>query len=108
MAAMKRCWFQRHLRLATHHVEGIVAQQKAGNSLNHAKASQGQISRLNHGARGRAHQVDGGRNRLRPEGNPSHRVVNVCTLGDKAVFLHQVASDFGEAVGISITVKDWP
>ena len=97
---------QRHLRLAPHRVEWIVPQQKACDRLVHTVASEGQITRLDRGAKGRPHEIDRGPDRLRPEGNPSHRVVDLRTVGDEAVLLDQVAGKLGETITLTVTVKD--
>ena len=119
---MKRCWLtmmsatspylafraksRRHLRLAPHRVERIVPQEKACDGLEHAVASEGQIARLDRGAKGRPHEIDRGRDRLRPEGNHSHRVVDLRLVGDEAVLLDQVACELGETITLAVTVKD--
>src|SRR5260370_39780664 len=51
---------QRHLRLAPHHVEWIVPQEKVCDRLEHAVAGEGQITRLNRGANGRPTENDRG------------------------------------------------
>ena len=86
IVAMKRCWLtimsasvvvlglsgevQRHLRLAPHHVEWVVPQEKVREDRHeHAKASEGRITRLNRGANARPQEIDRGRDRLRPNGD---------------------------------------
>ncbi len=97
---------QRHLRLAPHRVEWIVPQQKARDNLIHTVASEGQITRLHRGAKGRPHEINRGLDRLRPESNRSHRVIDLRLVGDEAVLLDQVACQLGEATTLTVTVKD--
>src|SRR6266853_1677217 len=74
--------------------------------LEHAVASEGQITRLNRGANGRPSEIDRGRDRLRPDGNRSHSGVNFRVTCEEAVLLDQIAGEFGETVGIAVPVKD--
>ena len=74
--------------------------------LEHAVASVGQITRLNRGAKGRPSEIDRGRDRLRPDGNRSHRDVDLRLTGDEAVLLDQVACELGETITLAVTVKD--
>src|SRR5260221_914259 len=76
------------------------------NGLAHAVASVGQTTRLNRGAKGRPHEIDRGPDWLRPEGNRSHRMVDLRVIGDKAVLLDKVAGEFGESMALVVTVKD--
>ena len=68
----------------------------------HAVASEGQITRLNRGAKGRPHEIDRDRDRLRPECIRSHRVVDLSLVGDEAVFLDQVACKLGETITLMV------
>src|SRR5260370_27986837 len=97
---------KRHLRLAPHRAEWIVPKEKACHRLEHTVTGEGQITRLNRGANGHPIEVDRGGDRLRPEGNYSHRVVDPRLVGDEAVLLDQVAGEFGETLAIAVTVKD--
>ncbi len=99
---------QRQLRLAPHCVEWIVPQEKACDTSMHAEASKVQITPLNRDAKACPHEIDHARDRLRPKGNRCHREVNLRLVGNKAVLLGQIAGEFGETVGIAITVKDRP
>src|SRR5258707_11289854 len=76
------------------------------NGLTHAVASVGQATRLGRGAKRRPHEIDRGPDRLRPEGNYSHRMVDLRMVGDKAVLLDKVAGEFGESIPLAVTVKD--
>src|ERR1700682_6843947 len=76
------------------------------NGLTHAVASGGQAPRLGRGAKRRPHEIDRGPDRLRPEGNRSHRMVDLRMIGDKAVLLDKVAGEFGESIPLAVTVKD--
>src|SRR6266481_9661655 len=76
------------------------------NGLAHAVASIGQTTRLGRGAKGRPHEIDRGRDWLCPEGNYSHRMVDLRMVGDKAVLLDKVAGEFGESIPLAVTVKD--
>src|SRR4030081_364870 len=42
---------------------------------------------------------------MRPEGNPSHRVVNFCLVSDEPVLLDDVACELCETITLPITVK---
>src|SRR6202030_951012 len=94
------------LRLAPHRVERIVPQEKKCDGLVHAVASEGQITRLNRGAKSRPHEIDRGLDWLCPVGNYSHRMVGLRLVGDKAVLLDKVAGEFGESIPLAVTVKD--
>jgi hypothetical protein len=72
------------LRLAPHRVEWIVPQEKACERSVHTVASEGQITRLDRGAKSRPHEIDRGRDWLRPESNYSHRVVDLRLICDEA------------------------
>ena len=56
----------------------------------------------------RPHEIDRGPDRLRPEGDGSHRIVELCPVGDEAVLLDKVARELGETVTLAVTVKDRP
>ncbi len=99
---------QTPLRLAPHRVERIVPQDKDSDGSGHIVAGGGQRPRLCRGAKGRPTGLDRARDRLCPEGNYSHREVDFCLTGDEAVFLDQVASELGETIPVTVTVKDWP
>ena len=96
---------QAPFRLAPHRVERIVPQKKAGDGLGHAVASVGQIPRLGRGAKGRLEKFDRGRDRLRPQGNVSHRKVDFCPVRHEAGLLDQVAGELGETITFAVTVK---
>jgi hypothetical protein len=51
-------------------------------------------------------EIDRARDRLRPDGNSSHRVLDACLVSDEAVLLHQVISELGETITLAVTVKD--
>ncbi len=97
---------QRNLRLTPDRVEGIVPHEEARNSLEHAVACEGQITHLGRGAMARAHEIDRGRDRLRPEGNRSNRVIDLSLIRDKPLLLDKVAGESRKAMAIAVTVKD--
>ena len=121
MVAMNRCWLtimsatsrnlafrtksRPPLRLAPYRVERIVPQEKVRDGLVHAVASEVHIPCLDRAAKGRPHEIDRGRDRLRPEGNHSHRVVDLRPVGDEAVLLDEVACELGETIALAVTVK---
>ncbi len=73
--------------------------------MGHAVASEGQITRLDRSAKGRPMEIDRARDRLRPDGNQSHRGVNFRPACDEDVLLHQVACKLGETITFAVTVK---
>jgi hypothetical protein len=79
---------QSYFRLAPYRAERIVSQKQAYDGLVHTVASEDQIACLGHGARGSAHELDCGRDRLRPKGSYSHRVVDLRPIGDEAMLLY--------------------
>src|SRR4029077_15532958 len=93
------------LRLAPYRVERIVAQQKGGDGLGHAVAGVGQIPGLACRAIGRPREIDRARDRLRPEGNHAHRVVDPCLVGDEVVLLDEIACKPAETISLAVTVK---
>ena len=121
IVAMKRCWLtimsasfaeldfsdkvQRHFRFAPHHVEWIVPQDKVLIDGAHSEASEGQITRLNRGAKARPHEIDRVCDRLRPDGSHCSRGVNFRLACDEAVLLDQVARKLGETITFIVTVK---
>src|SRR5260370_35377949 len=75
------------------------------NGLAHTVASVGQIACLGRGAKGRPHEIDRRRDWLCPGGNYSHRIVDLCPVGDESVLLDQVTRELGETKTLSVTVK---
>src|SRR5260370_13048818 len=76
--------------------------------MDHAVASEGQITRLDRSAKGRPSEIDRARDRLRPDGNQSHRGVNFRPTCDEAVLLHQVPCKLGETITLLEPAKHPP
>jgi hypothetical protein len=55
---------------------------------------------------GRPHEIDRSRDRLRPEGDRSHRILDLRMIVDKAVLFDKITGEFDETVGITVTMKD--
>src|SRR6266404_4399683 len=98
--------FQRYLRLTPHRIERIVPQEKAFDRLRHTVASESQITRLNRGPEGCPHEIDCGCDRLRPDGDVSHCVVDLGLVGDEAVLLDKVACELHEAITVGVAMED--
>src|SRR5260370_6063802 len=47
------------------------------------------------------------RDRLRPDGSSSHRSVDLCSVGEEAMLVDQIACELGETVTVVVTVKHW-
>jgi hypothetical protein len=80
--------------------------RKDCDGLVHAVASGCQIPRLGRSAKGPPIEIDCCRDWLCPEGNYSHREMDFCLTGEEAVFLDQVASELGETIPLTVTLKD--
>jgi hypothetical protein len=97
---------QSHFGIAPHTVEWIVSQEKVGDRYLHADACPVQIARLDGGANAYLIEVKRSRDRLRPDGDRAQPDVDSPSSRDEAVLVDQVAREFGEAIALTVAVKN--